>query len=47
MLFTRSTKFIIDAFICQTLNYVKTSNNRLGIVVNFGEASLTYKWVVN
>lgn len=43
----KSTKSIIDAFISQTLNYVKASNNRLGIVVNFGEASLTYKRVVN
>ncbi len=37
---------IIDEFIKQTLNYLSASNNKLGIIVNFGEDSLKYKRLV-
>jgi GxxExxY protein len=37
---------IIDDFIKQTLNYLSASNNKLGIIVNFGEDSLKYKRLV-
>lgn len=30
----------------QTLNYLKATNNRLGLLVNFGESSLKYKRIV-
>ncbi len=37
---------IVNPFVYQTINYLKTSGIRLGIIVNFGEKSLTYKRVV-
>ena len=42
----KSTSFIMDTFIAQTINYLKASGIKLGIIVNFGEKSLTYKRVV-
>ena len=42
----KSTNFIIDSFIAQTINYLKASGIKLGIIINFGERSLTYKRVV-
>ena len=42
----KSTSFIMDTFIAQTINYLKASGVKLGIIVNFGEKSLTYKRVV-
>jgi GxxExxY protein len=42
----KSTSFIIDSFIAQTINYLKASGIKSGIVTNFGERSLTYKRVV-
>lgn len=37
---------IVNPFIYQTNNYLKASVMKLGIIVNFGEKSLTYKRVV-
>jgi GxxExxY protein len=37
---------IADEFIAQTLNYLKVSGLKLGLIVNFGELSLQYKRVV-
>ena len=37
---------IVNPFVYQTINYLKTSGMKLGIIVNFGEKSLTYKRVV-
>jgi len=31
----------------QVLNYLKATNNKLGLLVNFGKASLQYKRMVN
>ncbi len=42
----KSASFIIDNFIAQTINYLKASGIKLGIIANFGEKSLTYKRVV-
>jgi GxxExxY protein len=37
---------INDIFIAQTLNYLKVSENKLGLIVNFGELGLNYKRIV-
>ena len=37
---------ITDEHIAQTINYLKVSGNKLGLIVNFGELSLKYKRVV-
>lgn len=37
---------IHTAFISQAFNYLKVSNNRLALIVNFGEPSLTSKRIV-
>ena len=42
----KSTPLIINAFVAQTINYLKASGFKLGIIANFGEKSLTYKRVV-
>lgn len=42
----KSTPYIINSFVAQTINYLKASGLKLGIVVKFGEKSLTYKRVV-
>lgn len=39
----KSVKFIVDEFVAQTINYLKCSNNKLGLLVNFGELKLNYK----
>ena len=42
----KATSFIIDSFVAQTINYLKTSGLQLGIIANFGEKSFTSKRVV-
>ena len=37
---------IADEHLAQTLNYLKVSGNKLGLLVNFGEPSLKYKRVL-
>lgn len=37
---------IVDSFLAQTINYLKASGLKLGIIANFGERSLTYKRIV-
>ena len=37
---------IIDEHIAQTLNYLKASKNKLGLLVNFGRLQLEYKRLV-
>lgn len=37
---------ISDEHIAQTINYLKVSGNKLGLIVNFGELSLNYKRIV-
>ena len=38
---------LIPEHIAQVINYLKTTNFRFGILVNFGEESLTYKRIPN
>lgn len=42
----KAKPFIINPFVYQTINYLKASGIKLGIIVNFGEKSLAYKRVV-
>lgn len=42
----KAASIIINPFVYQTINYLKASGIKLGIIVNFGEKSLTYKRVV-
>jgi len=42
----KSALFIVDSFVAQTINYLKASGIKLGIIANFGEKSLKYKRVV-
>ena len=37
---------IVDEFIAQAINYLKVSQNRLALIVNFGELKLNYKRIV-
>lgn len=37
---------LIDEFLNRTVNYLKVSENRLGLIVNFGKDKLEYKRVV-
>jgi GxxExxY protein len=43
----KATKYSVDADIKQTLNNIKATNYKLGILINFGTPSLTYKRVIN
>ena len=42
----KSSSFIVNNFVAQTIHYLKASGMKLGIIVNFGERSLTYKRIV-
>lgn len=42
----KSTPYIINSFVAQTINYLKAANLKLGIIANFGEKSFTYKRVL-
>jgi GxxExxY protein len=42
----KAASFIVDEFMLQTINYLKVSKLQLGIIVNFGEKSLTHKRLV-
>ncbi|MCF8340798.1 MAG: GxxExxY protein [Chitinophagaceae bacterium] len=37
---------IREEFIAQAINYLKISQNRLALIVNFGEEKLTYKRII-
>ncbi len=37
---------IVDEFVAQALNYLKVSNNKLALIVNFGELRLNSKRIV-
>lgn len=37
---------IADEFVAQALNYLKVSENKLALIVNFGELRLNYKRIV-
>ena len=42
----KSSKEIINPFIAQTINYLKASGLNLGLVINFGNASLQTRRIV-
>ncbi len=42
----KSVSFIVNNFVAQTINYLKASGLKLGIIANFGEKSFTYKRIV-
>ncbi len=37
---------ITDEFLAQAINYLKVSNNKLALIVNFGELRLNYKRIL-
>ncbi len=37
---------IADEFVAQAINYLRVSNNKLALIVNFGELQLSYKRIV-
>lgn len=37
---------IVDEFIAQSINYLRVSENKLALLVNFGEPSLKYKRII-
>ena len=37
---------IADEFVAQAINYLKVSQNKLALIVNFGELKLNYKRIV-
>lgn len=37
---------ISNEFVAQSMNYLKVSNNKLALIVNFGELKLNYKRIV-
>jgi len=43
----KATKFLTDADHRQTVNNVKATKFKLGLLINFGSPSLTYKRIVN
>jgi len=42
----KSASGLADEHIAQTINYLKTSGNKLGLLVNFGRLQLEYKRLV-
>jgi len=42
----KATNEIINPFIAQTINYLKASGLKLGMIINFGLPSLDYKRIV-
>jgi len=43
----KATKFLTDADRQQTLNNIKATKFKLGLLINFGSPSLTYKRIIN
>ncbi len=43
----KSVSFLHENFTRQTLNYLKATNKKLGLLINFGEKSLRYKRIIN
>lgn len=42
----KAVKMIPDEFMAQSINYLKVSNNKLALLVNFGELRLNYRRLV-
>ncbi len=42
----KATNGIADEYIAQCINYLKVSNNKLALLINFGESKLKYKRII-
>jgi GxxExxY protein len=42
----KAVSFIADEFVARAINYLKVSENKLALIVNFGELKLNYKRIV-
>ncbi len=42
----KAVSTIVDVFVAQAINYLKVSDNKLALLVNFGELRLNYKRIV-
>ena len=42
----KSVSYLVDEFTARTINYLKCSDNKLGLLVNFGELKLVSKRIV-
>ncbi len=42
----KGTKSIAKEFVAQAMNYLKVSDNKLALIVNFGENKLNYRRIV-
>jgi len=42
----KAVSTIVDIFVAQAINYLKVSDNKLALLVNFGEIRLNYKRIV-
>ena len=42
----KSSPVIVNGFVAQTINYLKASGLRLGIIANFGEKSFASKRII-
>jgi GxxExxY protein len=43
----KAVSFLNENFNRQTLNYLKATHKKLGLLINFGEKSLKYKRIIN
>lgn len=43
----KAVSYIPDTFYAQLKNYLKCTNKELGMLINFGTPSLTYKRIIN
>ena len=43
----KAVSFIHENFTKQTLNYLKATDKKFGLLINFGEKSLKYKRIIN
>ena len=43
----KAVSFIHENFTKQTLNYLKATDKKLGLLINFGEKCLKYKRIIN
>ena len=42
----KAVKTIINEHIAQTINYLKVSENKVGLLINFGESKLKYQRLI-
>ena len=43
----KDTSFLIKDFEAQTINYLKSTGLQVGLLINFGQQSLTWKRFIN